>query len=66
MKTIKELMNDHKKLVPNYEGSAVAPLPTYPERTGTLKSWAQFEKEQARIFRGKVGVKLDDWLERKS
>ena len=43
--------------------SIAAPPSECPERDDKLKPWSYFEAMQARILRGKIGVKLDDWLE---
>jgi len=62
MKTDKDLMTEHKTKNPLYDGTPAADLPEYPEHDD-LKSWAHFERQQARVIRGGIGVKLDDWLE---
>ena len=63
MKTMAELLSEHRKINPDYTGSPVAPLPRRPEKEPgfTQKEWAYFERMQARIFRGGVGIELDDW-----
>jgi len=47
MKSDEELMAEHKAFDESYEGSFVAPLPTYPEQEGTMKSWEHWERQQA-------------------
>ena len=66
MTTIKELMHEHKKLNPLYEGSPTAPLGRYPEKdpSYTQVPWDEFgPQEQAATLRRKIGTALFDWLE---
>ena len=50
MKTDEELMLEHKAFDPDYEGSPVSPLPTFPEKEGPMKPWAHWEKQQTEML----------------
>jgi hypothetical protein len=65
MKKMSELLKEHKKLNPLYEGSPVAPLPTYPEKGEgmTLKDWGHFERQQAEAMDWFKRVEeVEEWL----
>jgi len=64
MKTISELMAEHREKNEFYEGSPVAPLPSYPEReNGNMKSWEYWEQEQRENCRRWLGGEFFDELD---
>ena len=63
MKTISELMAEHREKNEFYEGSPVAPLPSYPERDGDMKSWEHWEQEQCENCRRWLRAEFFDRLD---
>ena len=47
MASDKEMMAEHKAIYPDYEGSPISGLPTFPEKEGPMKSWEHWERQQA-------------------
>jgi len=63
MKTLDDLMAEHRKEIPNYQGKPEAPLGRYPERNDNhMRSWEEIDRERQERFRQWLGPELYGWL----
>ena len=61
--TIEDLMNAHRKEIPNYDGAPCAPVGKYPERdNGNMRTWEEIDREREERFRRWLGPDLHGWL----